>query len=386
MSPTLWLSCHVDYACRHSGVCCRAGWPLPVEAQVAPAIAAAVAQGRIATIDGARVWLMESAEAPDGMAGVLRQSGGGCVFHQLRPGALPEGADGSGASARHCVVHAHVGAAALPSTCRHFPRICLVDDRGVRVSLSHACPTAAGMLVDHAGPIAIVPGPPAVPGLPVPEGLDARGALPPRISDRVLMDLEALTAWEAYVVSVLVGPSTWEAPIDDAFAALDAAVERLSQWRPSDGRLADHVRAWPTASVDGSPARPAGARPLFQAWTLAASACPAPFTPESLPGTIDDADARWVAPAWRDLAPVVRRYLAARTFGAWMVWQADAAQGLRAWLAIAAGVLRAECARGAAQAHAPLDRAGLVEALGRADRLLMHYADGAQLARRLSPR
>ncbi len=75
--------------------------------------------------------------------------------------------------------------------------MCLIDARGVRVSLSHYCPTAAAMIFDDDGPVTIVDGPPAVPGRAVPEGLDARAALPPRLTDRVLTDLEGLTAWEA---------------------------------------------------------------------------------------------------------------------------------------------------------------------------------------------
>lgn len=385
MPPTLWLSCHVAYACRHSGVCCRAGWPLPVETRVAPAIDAAVASGRLTTVDGARVWLLESAEAPDEFAGTLRQAGGGCVFHQRADGRLPSAAEAGSASGRRCAVHAGLGVDALPSTCRHFPRVCLVDDRGVRVSLSHACPTAAAMLVDHEGAVAIVPGPPAVPGLAVPEGLDVRGALPPRLTDRVLMDLEGLTAWEAQVVDVLAGPRTWAAPVDDALEVLDLAADRLARWRPSHGPLGEAVRARLRAG-EPSPDPPTtpGAITPQTAWTLAASACRPPFTPEPLPPTLADADARWVAPAWREAAPVVRRYLAARAFGAWMAWQADAAHGLVRWLAIAAGVLRVECARGAALSAGPLDRPRLIDALGRADRLLVHYADGASLAPRLS--
>ena len=382
MTPTLWLSCHVDYACRHSGVCCRAGWPLPVEAHVVPVVAAAISAGRLTTTDGARAWLIESPEAPEGLAGTLRQAKGACVFHHRRVGGTPEGVSASASSPRHCAVHAHLGPEALPSTCRHFPRLCLVDDRGARVSLSHACPTAAAMLVDHAGPVEIVHGGPAVPGLAVPEGLDVRGALPPLLTQRVLMDLEALTAWEAHVVDVLTGPATWSAPVDRAFVALAGAVDCLERWRPSDRPLAECVRL--LGGADGESASDttttASVREASRAWALAASACHSPWTPEPLPETIDEADARWVAPAWDDVAPVVRRYLAARAFGAWIVWQADAVCGLVAWLAIARDVLRTECARATTEARGPLDRTRLIEALGRTDRLL-----GA-LRRRRPPR
>ena len=26
-----WLNFHLPYACRHSGMCCTSGWPIPVE-------------------------------------------------------------------------------------------------------------------------------------------------------------------------------------------------------------------------------------------------------------------------------------------------------------------------------------------------------------------
>jgi hypothetical protein len=73
-----------------------------------------------------------------------------------------------------CTAHEH-----RPLSCVHFPYVCLIDARGVHVTLSHYCPTAASLLFEHDGPIEIVEGPSPVPALDIPEGLDARECLPP---------------------------------------------------------------------------------------------------------------------------------------------------------------------------------------------------------------
>ena len=90
--------------------------------------------------------------------GVLpRNAQGACVFHDGR-----------------CTVYEH-----RPMSCVHFPYVCLIDARGVHVTLSHYCPTAASLLFAHRGPIEIVEGPSPVPAHEIPEGLDARESLPP---------------------------------------------------------------------------------------------------------------------------------------------------------------------------------------------------------------
>jgi len=385
VAETLWLSCHVDYACRHSGACCRASWPLPVESRVVPAIDAAVTAGRVPTVDGSVVWLQETAEAPDGMAGTFRLAGGACVFHVAR-----ELGDDAASGARHCAVHATLGHEALPSSCQHFPRVCLVDGRGVRVALSHFCPTAAAMLVDATRPVTIVAGADAVPGGGVPEGLDARDALPPRLSDRVLMDLDALTAWEGHVVNALAGPSAWPGAVEDVLARLTAQADDLARWTPDGLPLVDVIRAFPAladASDDCMPAPDAHvAWTPEAAWALGGEACRAPWTWPALPANLAAVDARFVAPAWPYVAPVVRRYLAGKAFGAWVTYQADATRGLASWLALALTVLRVECARACAEGPRPLDRERLVTAVRQADLLLVHYADSAGLAAGLSPR
>jgi hypothetical protein len=95
---------------------------------------------------------------------LARDPDGACVF--LEPG--PRGL---------CSIHRHAGPGALPSACRHFPRTVLSDGRGTFFSLSHYCPTAAMLLFDSA-PLTIVEAAPPL-KIDAPEGLEARGVLPP---------------------------------------------------------------------------------------------------------------------------------------------------------------------------------------------------------------
>lgn len=162
-----WLNFHVDYACRHSGACCSAGWPIPVEKN-------RVAQ--IQRISHHADWLAPAIGAPDEVAGTLAFGpGGDCVFH----------------GSRGCGIYSM-----RPASCAHFPYVCLIDQRGVQVTLSHYCPTAAAMLFDHDGPIEIVEGPAPPTGLAIPEGLDARDSLPPLASPTRLMSFDEFSAWE----------------------------------------------------------------------------------------------------------------------------------------------------------------------------------------------
>lgn len=169
-----WLNFHLPYRCRHSGACCTAGWPIPIEPERAVVL---------------------------GHSGTLPQHpNGACLFHRGR-----------------CTVYEH-----RPLSCVHFPYVCLIDARGVHVTLSHFCPTAAALLFDHRGPIEIVEGPPPVAGLEIPEGLDARESLPPLRQPNVLMSFEEFTNWEKNelaTVAPLAGDSPLAAVIERFLAA-----------------------------------------------------------------------------------------------------------------------------------------------------------------------
>ena len=257
--------------------------------------------------------------------------------------------------------------------------MCLIDARGVRVSLSHYCPTAAGLLVDHDGPVEIVPGPSAVPGTGVPEGLDAREELPPLLTPTVLMDLEALSAWERHVVRTLAGPGAPAGPPEQVLHLLQAQAERLRKWVPGHARLTACIDELSQAGVEDVPQRQAGTEAhdsprRRRSLRAAAGTCRAPWTWPAPPEDLDSLDRRFVAPMWSASSPVVRRYLAAKAFGAWITYQADAARGLVTWLQMALDVLRVEAARACGLADTPLDRDRLLRAVRQADLLLVHYA------------
>jgi Fe-S-cluster containining protein len=305
-----WLSFHTGYACRDSGICCTSGWPIPVETERVPAIEAAI-HARMIPI---RVvpWLTPELEAPGEIAGTLTvMPNGQCVFFEAgRP---------------RCAIHP-----VKPASCMHFPYICLVDPRGVRVNLSHYCPTAASMLFEHDGPIEIVDGPSPVPDDVAIEGLDARDSLPPAVAGRLL-------AWDEF--------SHWERE-----AIVRANVDVLQR---DDLRRFDEAR----------------------------SAVPAPWT---WPAAPPDFEAAWwsmVAPEWTRFEGALRRYAAAKIFASWAVYQGDGLEAAMRVAATASAVLRIECARRCIEIGQPLDRQLLEEAIRQSDLLLVHYADPERLAK-----
>jgi hypothetical protein len=183
--PFFWLNFHLPYRCRHSGACCTAGWPIPVE----PERAVLIKDGE---------WLAEGGTLP------LTEAGA-CVFHR----------DG-------CSVYEH-----RPLSCAHFPYVCMIDPRGVHVTLSHYCPTAAALLFDDHGPIEVVEGPSPVPLLEIPEGLDARESLPPIVPGAGgrrprLMSWDEFAQWERDELKTLphlIGDQPFAAVIERYLAA-----------------------------------------------------------------------------------------------------------------------------------------------------------------------
>jgi hypothetical protein len=327
---------HVPYACRHSGACCASGWPIPLERARVNAIGP-VGEGRS--------WLLPVNGAPADVAGVLALSANGrCVFH--RPG--PNG----------CEIHAALGHAALPSACQHFPREVLVDPRGVFVTLSHYCPTAAELLFTHHGPVTIVRGPPALPS-GAPEGLDAREVLPPLLTSGVLMDHDGYSAWEEHMVHVLTADDG--CPAEVALATLEGHLRELQRWRPGAGSLRDAVDRLP-ASPACSPRSPEGPREVDRLTHLDAAAD--------------------VWPA-RQIELVVRRHLAARAFASWMAYEAGGPDGVLRSLRLTLSLVRREM-RAAATLAGRLTPAALKECIGEADLQVLHVADRTTLASRLA--
>jgi hypothetical protein len=187
-----------------------------------------------------------------------------------------------------CSVHRAGGVQALPVTCRMFPRVVLQDRRGTFISLSHFCPTAASLLFEGSDALTIVDAPAALADIGELDGLDARAEWPPLLRPGVLMDLESYGAWERRAVTALTSGSAAPA---DALAALAAATRSISTWTPGDGQLLDVVHA------------------AFDAL----------------------GNTREAAMPRDGLA--VRRWLAARLFGAWIAYQGDGLAATVAYLA-----------------------------------------------------
>ena len=80
----------------------------------------------------------------------------------------------------------------------------------------------------------------------------------------------------------------------------------------------------------------------------------------------------------------VHRWLAARAFASWLAHQGEGLRTTVVGLRLALAVLIAELDRGGTGTEGGMDQTVLLEAIRRADLLLVHLADPAALARRLS--
>ena len=305
----LWLNFHTPYACRDSGMCCTSGWPIPVERANVSLIEEAIARKIIPL--RAEPWIIPSGESPDDVAGMLAvRENGHCVFFE--------------AGAPGCSIHS-----VKPAACVHFPYVCLIDQRGVHVTLSHYCPTAASLLFEHNDPIAIVEGPAPIAGDSV-EGLDARESLPPVAKDGRLMSWDELDAWQRnQIATATIGD--FESDDLDRFERARASVP--SPW------------TWPEA--------PPKVQSMW--WSM-------------------------VAPKWHMFDDVLRRYAAAKAFASWSLYMGNGVEAAAEIARIAAAVLRIEAARQCGWFGRELDRESLTEAIRQADLLLVHYADPALLA------
>jgi Fe-S-cluster containining protein len=309
------LGFHTGYRCHDSGDCCSAGWPIPVEPDRAEALR---------TLAGVNA-------APGGF--LLPVVNGRCVLHD--------------ASRARCRAHEALGHAALPLACRQFPRVSVIDPRGVSVTLSHFCPTARALL-ESAGPCAIVTDAPAFPPGGEYEGLDVRAALPPLLRPDMLMDWESWWQWEAASVTLIA--ARLEAPAS-ALTALAVAVDHVRGWRPGDGALDVAVRAAFARARESNTSAWSIDDATQRAWRQAViAAIPPPHRPPAL-------DVLASSPP----APVLGRFLAAHAFANWAAHQGD---GLHAWLR------SLELAYMLAAQHG----------VRAADLLLRHLADPAALA------
>jgi hypothetical protein len=292
-----------------------------VEHPRATAIAAVVAQGRVRP--PVTPWLDQAPHAPAEVAGVLAlQPSGACVFHRTPPEAAAGG----------CAVHRW-----RPVSCEHFPRVVRIDPRGVHVTLSHYCPTAAAMLFEP-GEVAVVPGRSVLEDGRLPEGLDARESLPPidlsapHAARPTLMSWEAVTAWEHDLVRRVASAPLSSTPPDLAlFARARAAVPPCLDW-------------------------PDAPRSTEETWRAQ------------------------VATPWVSFQAVVGRYLASKVHASWALYLGDGTEGVRQHVRLARAVLQVEAVRACASSGRPLDAGLLLQAIRQSDLLLLHHADPGILA------
>jgi hypothetical protein len=359
------LKVHSAYLCQHAGVCCTAGWAIPVERPVYERLR--VHFGREG---GPRNLFAKGGPLPGGAAAVLGvQQSGACVFFEADRGNL-------------CAVHRELGAEWLPAACRQFPRVVLHDVRGTLISLSHFCPTAAGLLQSllrspraPAFEIVHAPGTIALDGEV--EGLDARDALPPLLRPGMLTDHEGYDAWERRAIGVLARE---DLTAEQALGLLGTATRAVQSWRPGEVSLCETVErefdvasaVKPDKDLDGNAARV----------RLALSS-----VPEGLPcpPLVDGFEAGWqgVSVWWGEFDGAVRGYLAARLFGNWVAYYGQGLHAIVEYLQVALAVVKMEAVRHHAREASSSPWQTVTEAIRSADLLLVHLSDARALSRRL---
>jgi hypothetical protein len=313
------LSFHAEYRCQNSGACCTANWPIPVEADRLARLQAGLATGvlRPAVSHGPPP-LEILPDAPPETPALLAVHEGHCVFHD---------------AAGSCEIHKALGHGALPLACRQFPRVCVTDPRGVSVTLSHYCPTAAGLLArasSHAG-ASILTNPERFPAQAEYVGLAAAHALPPLLRPDILMDWDSWWEIERLSVELLLSEGRDAA---EALALLRGAVATVTAWSPGSVRLIDCVH-----QAFEAPALNPGA----DAGALLADA------ERSVPEALRDQFPWRTSHLVDDLT--TRRFLAAHAFANWAI---HLGTGLESWL------LSIETANAFLQAGAGVRHADLV--------------------------
>jgi Fe-S-cluster containining protein len=366
MDRVFALSIHADYQCRHSGVCCTSDWDVPIELPVYRNLDEAMKAGALhATAPAAdgEPALVTSGELPeDAAAMVSRTSRGDCVFYHR----------GSGL----CVIHRDLGESSLPYTCRDFPRLAVRGTRGISISLTHYCPTAAASLFRDDVPIEIVAGPSAFPPAEY-EGLVIEADdWPPLLHPRMLMDLDGYSAWERHMVSRCADPC---ASPETIIATLERDARILRTYAPGrDQSLAAAVTSLPGPPVPGH-AHATLERSLGM-FEEVVRAIPEDMKPSPDEESLPEAFVSAVAPEWHAWHAPLRRYLAAKAFANWTAYQGRGILSIVRGLDAALALVRVEAARQCRNAGRALDGDLLREAIRRADFLLNHLAVGDELA------
>jgi hypothetical protein len=236
--------------------------------------------------------------APADTPAILAMSSSGCVFYRPAGGG-------------RCEIHRALGHDALPLACRQFPRVSVLDPRGVSVSLSHYCPSAAALLSANTG-IEIVEDAPVFPPSGEYVGLDVRASLPPLLRPGMLMDWESWWTFERLAVGAIARAAT----VVEARARLHTAVEAARDWQPSDGTLLARVqRAFDTPVDSGDSSAQDSAHLCADVINAVPQELRSFCRIETASPTVD--------------ADVQRRFLAAHAFAN---WTAHLGEGVRTWL------------------------------------------------------
>ena len=258
----------------------------------------------------------------------------------------------------------------LPSACRHFPRVFLRDARGILVTLSHFCPTAASLLFES-GPAHVIEAPATLLLSEPIEGLDAREDLPPLVRPGLLADVDGYGAWEERVVRTLIEAPTAEA----ALARIEAATERVRRWTPAAGSLARIVEDAFALADESRTATPA-LSPAFD--VVRELTGPHPLM--NVPPTFANDWRRIQATAGGALRQPVGRYLAASAFGNWIAYRGQGLRSVVAWLRACHDVLRVQLVRHLRGA-APVGSADFLEPIRMADYIMVHTVDSLAFGR-----
>jgi hypothetical protein len=358
------LSIHADYLCHRSGICCTSDWDVPVEVPLFRTLADAMSSGRLtpaAAVDADYPAFLQEPELPDEVGAMVgRTSEGNCVFFHRSSGL--------------CVIHRDLGEPQLPSTCRHFPRLAVRDQRGTFVSLTHYCPTAAEMLFRDDVSLEIVENPPAFPPAPY-EGLTVDpDAWPPLLHPRMLMDLEGYTAWERHMVARCALDLSAESVV--ATLARDALT--LRAYKPGSESIAAAVHRLPPAPVEVG--ADASIEPSFRLHAEVMAAVPDDVRPASDATGLADAFACFVVPEWKHWHRPLRMYLGAKAFANWTAYQGRGVLSIVRGLEAALAFVRVEAARECRNAGRSLDAELLKQAVRATDYVLNHLAVGEDLA------
>ena len=275
---------------------------------------------------------------------------------------------------QRCSLQNAGGEAALPSACRHFPRVFLRDARGTMVTLSHYCPTAAALLLEDEGPVTVVDAAaPLALAEPI-EGLDARDALPPLLRPGLLADMRGYAGWEDAALAAFA-----EAPsVAIALDRIAAATEQVRRWTPQRGRLVDAVASAFAAAAASSVSGSTG-HDISEGF----GAIREVTGPHPLLAVGADFEHQWTilhSQSGAFLRRPMANYMAACTFGNWTAYRGQGLRTVVAWLRGCYDVLRVQLVRHA-RAAGGINREVLIESFRMADFIIVHTVPSLEFGR-----